>query len=351
VPPFADQTRPSPTATFIRDVVHRALSPALSATTLQWHDSWEPLLAIAIRGRLAPLFGHSIQTGALTAPSWVGGALVPLWKYQRARNQRLIAEALAIQDAMCLRGVQPTFRKGLGIEDAYPAIGTRPYSDIDIYLGNDELDQARAALTSLGFVEGSRIARNGEIEPLPRSERAYLKVSGAPLPFVRRAMVASSPIGVMVDLSTELAQLPGYAIRPAPGDAGVTRLSAGGLRVWSGSVQFLEATLNLYLAQMSEHYVRRLRHQRVTVFTDLVVALEAAGDARRLLTDALALAEQAGQAEPFVAAIARLAAAFPRVQPLVKESLPAELDSVDVDCFGMTSSGRWLDSIEHRLFS
>ena len=115
------------------------------------HDAY----ALAIAGHttgMAPLLGHWIATGAVTASASVARRLAEYLDHARRRSARMEREVLPAFDALAERGIQTLVLKGFHTARVYfeePAL--RRMADVDMMVSADRIDDAESALRAAGF--------------------------------------------------------------------------------------------------------------------------------------------------------------------------------------------------------
>jgi hypothetical protein len=95
------------------------------------------------------------------------GAAARSWKQTTLANLKFIAQLAELESAFLRRGISGLYFKGPWLAtSAYPALGTRPISDIDVCFSEREYEPALDVLTRVGYQPD---------HPLPASGRAALR--------------------------------------------------------------------------------------------------------------------------------------------------------------------------------
>ncbi|MGN6820698.1 MAG: nucleotidyltransferase family protein [Sphingomonas sp.] len=106
---------------------------------------------------MGPLLGWWAADGRLAADEAITAALREHWRHNRDRAGRLRRACAAITGALTAAGVPTVVLKGLDTESAYfPALGTRPASDIDLLVSPEQVTTAERILWSRGLIPTSR---------------------------------------------------------------------------------------------------------------------------------------------------------------------------------------------------
>ena len=119
--------------------------------------------ALAIAGHttgMAPLLGHLIETGVVTAAPDVACRFTEYLDHARRRAARMEREVSPALDALIAAGVRPAVLKGFHTARAYfaePAL--RRMADVDVLVSADRIDAAESALDDAGFRPWSEALR------------------------------------------------------------------------------------------------------------------------------------------------------------------------------------------------
>ena len=104
---------------------------------------------------MGPLLGYWLREGKLTASTETASMLELHLEHNHARANCLSRETEAIVDQMQAASVPVTLLKGIHTAHNYfPHPGTRPMSDVDIWVEEDALGKARRILETLGYAPG-----------------------------------------------------------------------------------------------------------------------------------------------------------------------------------------------------
>jgi hypothetical protein len=101
---------------------------------------------------MGPLLGYWIETGNVEAGPEAETILGLHLHHNRARNQMLASHGRSVVEQLTAAGVPVVLFKGMHTAFVYfPDPGTRPMSDIDIYIPPAHMPAAEAILTEMGF--------------------------------------------------------------------------------------------------------------------------------------------------------------------------------------------------------
>jgi hypothetical protein len=147
-----------------------------------------------------PLLGWWLDQKRLVAGEETAAVLREHWRHNRDRAARLRRACTAIANALASAGIRSVVLKGLDTESAYfPALGTRPASDIDLIVDREKVAAAEKILWSRGLIPASR----GRLESCWRE--ANVPAQPASLYLVHR----NDPWSVDLHHSLDIAATPG----------------------------------------------------------------------------------------------------------------------------------------------
>lgn len=108
---------------------------------------------------MGPLLGHWLEAGLLSAEPAIADLLALQLRHNRIRMEGLAREAASAAALLAGAGIVPTILKGMHTAwEYFPEPGTRPCSDIDIFIAQDEMARAEEVLASAGYAPGPRAA-------------------------------------------------------------------------------------------------------------------------------------------------------------------------------------------------
>ncbi len=256
-----------------------------NAATEAWSDAdWVTAIGEIHRLRVAALVGWGIEQDLLAAPEWVAEALVPVHRFfaRHSADYRRCAEDIA--GHLGDRDIPCAFRKGVVLDHAYyPAVGTRPYTDLDVLVRPEHLAAAEAAMISAGFRcvdprAASHWVASRRTDLRPPGRRYVLlhrlATGGAP-PFVRLEEAATSEVKrIAVDLVST-------SLPPSPHAPSLTErmietavpIADTSIHGPSGHDLLIDLAANYFLSNTTVHYIRRERFRRLTNLLDIALVL------------------------------------------------------------------------------
>lgn len=119
---------------------------------------------------MGPLLGHWLETGLLDASAAIADVLGLQLRHNRIRMERLAERTGRAITLLSDAGLTPTILKGMHTAFEYfPDPGTRPCSDIDILISEDEMPAAETVLKGAGYKPGPLV--------LPSRQRSWWAAS------------------------------------------------------------------------------------------------------------------------------------------------------------------------------
>ena len=110
------------------------------------------LSVAAFTSGTGPLLGHWIEQGVLGTPAGVASVLAGHLAHARARAQRIRGHLEALAPALARSGLRPVLLKGAHTAWRYfPEPGTRPSSDVDLFVPSSQGTEAERILAEEGF--------------------------------------------------------------------------------------------------------------------------------------------------------------------------------------------------------
>jgi hypothetical protein len=125
----------------------------------------DELIASARRHGLSALVRHTLDALGVEWPSPQRGELIKDALQIAGTAMKVKRELVQVLDALAAVQVSPILLKGYGFASRYyPSASTRPMTDIDLYVGESDLEKAGAALQKLGFIPEGKPQQAYELE-------------------------------------------------------------------------------------------------------------------------------------------------------------------------------------------
>jgi hypothetical protein len=179
--------------------------------------SWDRVVQEAEHHHLAPLVARACEHAGGIPPS-VLERMREIRELTKVRNAIYLHDAREVLQAFAASGITPVVLKGVALaEPLYGDISLRPFCDVDMLLGIEEMDAAEKVLSGLGY----------RAEPSPH-ERSWYFENYYQLPrYARRAR------GFCVELHWDLGR------RPYPFHLNVAAMRARAVQAHAAGVQVL----------------------------------------------------------------------------------------------------------------
>ncbi len=295
------------------------------------------LSVAAYTSGMGPMLGYWIEGGRLDAERVPAAVLRLHLRHGRERAARLTAETARLVSRLAEAGVQATVLKGMHTAHAYlPEPGTRPLSDVDLWIAADERRTAERVLVDAGYLAGpvQRRPHKREWRPrmgpaLPRSlllahagdpfavdlhlslDRNFFGVGTVALDRVAQPMEPWRPALIRADASAGI-PVDGGAESGRPAVAAAGRVLGQPALTLLLAAHASEGLHNLTLLRLLElaMVIRRDRETRLLVWEELLEAADETG-ARRFAYPALRLCEVLAPGTLPARVLARFEAAAP----------------------------------------
>lgn len=126
---------------------------------------------------MGPLLGYWLSEEALEAPAPVGSILAQHYRENSLRMERLAARCVQLISGLRAGAIHATVLKGMQTAfTCFPTPGSRPMSDIDLFIDSSDQDAAQRVLRELGYaleaeytMPKEQLWRHGDSERTPQS--------------------------------------------------------------------------------------------------------------------------------------------------------------------------------------
>lgn len=140
--------------------------PGAIRNTAQAVSDWPSFVAMARAHRMAPMAYHCLEEAQAAVPAAIHEQLAAEYERNLCQSMVVASELLAVLAAFRHEQIRAMPFKGIVLAaSAYPDLGMRACGDLDLLIGRQDVDRAKAILRERGFRSVPAEVRGHPVEP------------------------------------------------------------------------------------------------------------------------------------------------------------------------------------------